>query len=123
TIARWTHAPFAGLANYRTALSPNAIGDDFYAALGRTALFTVVVVVFSWLLGFSAAVALSRPFRGRQFFRIFFLIPFAMPAYATGIGWRFMLDRDNGALNRLLVDDLHVVGHRPFWLIGGNAFW
>ena len=123
SIAHWTHAPFAGLANYRAGLSTNAIGDDFYSALGRTAVFTVLVVATSWLLGFVAAVALSHPFRGRQFFRIFFLIPFALPTYATGIGWRFMLGRDNGALNRLLVDDLHIVSHRPFWLIGGNAFW
>jgi multiple sugar transport system permease protein len=123
TIAHWTHAPFAGLSNYRAGLSTNAIGDDFYSALGRTALFTVLVVAFSWLLGFVAALLLAHPFRGRQFFRIFFLIPFALPAYTTGIGWRFMLGRDNGALNRLLVDDLHLVHHRPFWLIGGNAFW
>jgi len=123
TIAHWTSAPFAGLANYRAGLSTNAIGDDFYSALGRTALFSLLVVVASWLLGFAAAVLLSHPFRGRQFFRVFFVIPFALPAYTTGIGWRFMLGRDNGALNRLLVDDLHLVGHRPFWLIGGNAFW
>lgn len=123
TIAHWTDAPFAGWTNYRAGLSTNAIGDDFYSALGRTALFSVLVVAGSWLMGFSAAVLLSRPFRGRQFFRIFFLLPFAIPAYTTGIGWRFMLDRDQGALNHLLVDDLHIVGHRPFWLIGDNAFW
>lgn len=123
TLARWTEAPWAGLANYRAVLSPNALGDDFYSALERTAVFTVIVVAASWLLGFAAAVALSHPFRGRAFFRVFFLIPYALPAYTSGIGWRFMLGRDNGALNRLLVDDLHIVGHRPFWLIGGNAFW
>jgi multiple sugar transport system permease protein len=123
TIAHWTDAPFAGLSNYRAGLSTNAIGDDFYSALGRTALFSVVVVAASWLVGCTAAVLLSRHFRGRQFLRIFFVIPFALPAYTTGIGWRFMLGRDNGALNRLLVDDLHIVSHRPFWLIGGNAFW
>ena len=123
TIAHWTSAPWAGLSNYTAGLSPNELGDDFYGSLERTAWFTLLVVGFSWLLGFAAAVALSRPFRGRRFFRILFLVPYALPAYATGIGWRFMLGRDNGALNRLLVDDLHVVGHRPFWLIGGNAFW
>ena len=34
-----------------------------------------------------------------------------------------MLDRDNGALNKLL-GDLHLIGDEPpFWLIGKNAFW
>jgi multiple sugar transport system permease protein len=34
-----------------------------------------------------------------------------------------MLDRDNGALNALLIDRLHLSGTRPFWLLGSNAFW
>jgi multiple sugar transport system permease protein len=50
-------------------------------------------------------------------------VPYALPVYVAVIAWSFMLDRDNGALNTLLVDDLHLVDHRPFWLIGTNAFW
>src|SRR3954454_18169520 len=69
TISDWTHAPWAGLSNYGAGLSPNALGNEFYSALGRTVLFTGIVVGVSWLLGFAAAVALSHPFRGRQFFR------------------------------------------------------
>src|SRR5262249_13659376 len=30
--------------------------------------------------------------------------------------------RDNGLLNELIVNNLHLSSDRPFWLIGGNAF-
>jgi multiple sugar transport system permease protein len=124
TIAHWTAAPSAGLSNYRTALDPgNPLGGDVYAALGRTAMFTVLVVGLSWCLGMFVAVLLQSPFRGRTVLQAYFVVPFALPAYASATGWRFMLGRDDGALNRLLVDDLHLFGSRPFWLSGGNAFF
>ncbi len=120
----WTSAPYAGMANFRTGLDPSgALGADLVSSLGRTILYAVLVVAISWCLGLFAAVLLARPFRGRAFFQVFFLVPFALPAYATVLPWRSLFDRDNGVLNRLLVDDLHLVNHRPFWLIGGNAFW
>ena len=33
-----------------------------------------------------------------------------------------MLQRDTGLVNHVLVDNLHLTGDRPFWLLGGNAF-
>ena len=120
----WTTAPYIGLDNYRAWLGPDgAIGDEVLASVGRTVLYTVLVVGGSWCLGMLAAVTLAAPTRGRSFWQVFFLVPFALPAFVTVLSWRFMLDRDNGMVNRLLVDDLGVVDDRPFWLIGDNAFW
>lgn len=124
TVARWTKAPSAGLANYRVALDPGRpLGSDLYAALGRTAAFAVLAVGLSWCLGMFVAVMLRSPFRGRGFLQAYFVIPFALPVYASALGWRFMLGREHGAVNRLFVDDLHLFGSRPFWLSGGNAYW
>ena len=52
-----------------------------------------------------------------------FLIPYALPVYVAVIAWSFMLQQNNGAMNTLLVDNLHLLEERPFWLIGTNAFW
>ena len=38
------------------------------------------------------------------------------------IAWKFMLQKDNGALNHLIFDNLGLPGDKPFWLIGDNAF-
>lgn len=124
TIGHWTAAPYAGLGNYRSGLDTHgATGAELLHTVLRTVAFTGLVVTVSWGIGIFAAVLLTTRFRGRTLLQAYFLIPFALPAYVTGLGWRFMLDRDNGAVNRLLVDDLHLFSNRPFWLIGGNAFW
>jgi multiple sugar transport system permease protein len=124
-IANWRSAPSAGFANYRYAL-------DLHAAAGRqllhsfvvTLLFTALVLALSWTFGMAAAVFTQRPFRGRALVRGIFLIPYALPMFASVITWNFMLQRDTGAVNHILVDQLHLAsGNRPFWLIGQNSFY
>lgn len=120
----WTTAPYVGVDNYRAWLDPDAaIGGEVLASVGRTVLYIALVVGASWCLGMLAAVTLDAPTWGRSFWQVFMLVPFALPAFVSVLSWRFMLDRDNGMVNRLLVDDLGLVGDRPFWLIGDNAFW
>ncbi len=123
-IRDWRRAPWAGLDNYRLGLSfGSPIGRDVLHSFEVTIAFTVLVVGLSWALGMAGALLVNSEFRGQRWFRTLFLIPYAMPVYVAVIAWSFMLDRDNGALNTLLVDDLHVTGHRPFWLLGNDAFW
>jgi multiple sugar transport system permease protein len=125
SIANWSTAPFAGIANYQVAVSTtNAQGLALAQSFGITAGFTVIVVALSWGIGMSAAVALQRAFRGRAVFRTLFLIPYAVPMYAGIISWKFIFQQQTGVLNQLLTS-LHLVdahGLQPFWLIGPNAF-
>ncbi|MCW2595389.1 MAG: multiple sugar transport system permease protein [Pseudonocardiales bacterium] len=124
-IANWRQAPAAGLSNYRYALDFNqAAGKELLHSFLITLVFTVVVLAVSWALGMAAAVFLQRPFPGRAIIRTIFLIPYALPVFASVITWNFMLQRDNGVVNHVLVDQLHLVGgDRPFWLIGPNSFY
>ena len=88
-----------------------------------TLAFTILVVGISFFLGMAASIVLQRKFRGRGLLRTMFLMPYALPAYAGIITWKFILQRDNGLLNELLVNNLHVTDTAPFWLVGGNAFF
>lgn len=117
TIANWATAPFAGLDNYVLAVNPALL-----RSLLITAGFTLLVVGLSWALGMAAAIALQKTFRGRGLLRMLFLVPYALPVYAGVIAWKFMFQKDTGALNFLLVDQLHLLPDAPFWLIGDNAF-
>ena len=122
-IANWSAAPFAGLQNYAVSLDFNSsIGAGLLQSFLVTAAFSLLAVGISWGLGMAAAVALQQPFRGRGFVRTMFLVPYALPAYAGILTWNFMLQRDTGLVNHVIVDNLHLTGDRPFWLLGGNAF-
>jgi multiple sugar transport system permease protein len=116
-------APFVGVQNYSVALNfSNSVGDALVHSFTVTILYTVVVVAFSWFLGFSAALILQHSFKGRGILRTIFLIPYATPIYAGVIVWEFMLQRDNGLINQVLVNDLHLFSNPPFWLLGNDAF-
>jgi multiple sugar transport system permease protein len=123
-IRRWSEAPFVGLENYRVVLDwSGPTGADLVHSLFVTIVYTVCSVGLSWLFGFTAGVLLQKRFRGRNVLRTMFLTPYALPAYAAVITWSFLLQRDQGMLNHILVDQLHLVDERPFWLIGDNSLW
>jgi multiple sugar transport system permease protein len=122
-IADWAQAPFAGFDNYKVALNfDNSQGQALLQSFGVTLGFAVLVVGISFLLGLSASLVLQKSFRGRGALRTLFLVPYALPAYAGIITWKFIFQRDNGLLNEVLVNNLHLFHDPPFWLIGDNAF-
>jgi multiple sugar transport system permease protein len=122
-IRDWSTAPAAGLENYRVAVDVGApIGAELLHSFWVTLAYTVGSVGLSWLLGMVASVLMQDPFRGRGVLRTLFLTPYALPVYAAVITWSFMLQRDTGMVNHVLVDQLGLTGDRPFWLIGDNSF-
>ena len=122
-VRDWTEAPFVGLSNYAQGVSPaTPSGSAFWSSFGITLLYTVIVVAGAWVIGTVAATCLNVEFRGRRWLRAAFLLPYALPLYVGVIVWRFMFQKD-GAINTFLVDNLNLLSDKPFWLIGGNAFW
>ena len=123
-IANWSQAPFVGLGNYKIAMNfSGSIGQALLHSFTVSILYTVIVVGLAWLFGMSAAAVLQNGFRGRGGLRTLFLVPYSLPIYAGVITWSFMLQRDNGLVNHVLVNNLHILGSAPFWLIGNNAFF
>lgn len=123
-LRNWSEAPFLGFGNYQVVVDVNGVvGKALLNSFLITCAFTLLVVALSWGAGMSAAVALQRRFPGRGVFRTLFLIPYAIPIYAGIIAWKFMFQKDTGAVNHLLFDNLGLPGEKPFWLIGDNAFW
>lgn len=124
TLRNWVHAPFIGMDNFRRGLAPSGnIGSEFYSTVGRTLFYVALVLVISWTFGMTAAVFLQNKFRGRAAFRTLFFIPYAIPGFVSAIAWKFMFAQQEGAVNKILVDELHLLHTKPFWLIGGNSFW
>jgi multiple sugar transport system permease protein len=122
-IRDWSTAPWTGLGNYRVAVDFHApVGQALLHSFWVTCAFTLLAVGLSWLLGTAAAILMQDTFRGRGLLRAVFLVPYALPVYAAVITWAFMFQRDNGLVNHVLHDQLHLTSGRPFWLIGSNSF-
>jgi len=122
TLHHWSSAPFVGLSNFKVAVS-GPIGSALWQSFTVTLPFTVLAVGLSWVIGILAATGLNAEFRGRAVLRSALLVPYALPVYVAIIIWSFMLQRDNGVINTVLVRDLHVIHSPPFWLLGTKAFW
>jgi multiple sugar transport system permease protein len=104
-------APWVGLANYRTVISSSV----FDKALLNTALFTVGSIAGQFLIGLAIALFFRRRFPLNGVLRSLLLLPWLVPLIVSSAVWRWILDQDNGVLNRFL-GALHLVQDRPGWL-------
>src|SRR3954447_14299514 len=104
-------APWAGFANYSTVIH-SAV---FSKAMLNTALFTVGSILGQFVLGLAIAVYFWRHFPLSDVLRSLLLLPWLIPLIVSSAVWRWILDQDNGALNRFL-NDVHLTGSRPGWL-------
>lgn len=125
TLTQYLDAPFIGLENYRRVLleSHSPIRAGLGLALRNTALYTLAVSVLSIVIGLGVAMLLNRDFPGRNIARTLLLLPWIVPSYVVGTLWGFMWQRDVGIINTVLVDGLHLMDEKPFWLLGSNSFW
>ena len=109
------HAPWAGLANYRAVLSSNVFGE----AARNTLIFTVGSIAGQFSIGLGLALYFQRKFPLSGFLRSLLLLPWLIPLLAATTIWKWILDEDNGVLNRLLAD-VHLTsshpGAHPGWL-------
>jgi multiple sugar transport system permease protein len=104
-------APWVGLANYE-AITSSAI---FGKAVVNTLLFTVGSIAGQFTAGLLIALFFRRRFPGSGVLRSLVLMPWLIPLIVSGAVWKWILDQDNGALNRGL-QALHLVDDRPGWL-------
>jgi N,N'-diacetylchitobiose transport system permease protein len=108
----------ATLDNYRRVFER----DFFWTAMRNSAIVTAIVVVAALLIGFLAAVALSRfRFRGRLGFLVTVIVVQMVPAEALIISLFHVLD-DRGLTNRIIGLSLtYLVFVLPFtiWTLRG----
>ncbi len=91
---------FSGLANFANLLGSDAIRSS----VANTALYVVVGVALSTLLGVAMAVLLQRPFRGRSLVIAVLILPWALPGVVEGILWSGIFDPNAGLVSSLMGD-------------------
>jgi multiple sugar transport system permease protein len=105
TVSHLT-APWAGFSNYTVTLE-NGFAD---AAIVRTFSFTVLSLLFQFIIGFGLALLFNLKFPLSRFARSLILVPWLLPLLVTGIIFKFLFQLQAGAVNQIL-QDLHLISH------------
>ena len=81
--------PFVGLANYMATFQDSA----FWAALGRTFIYSFVAVILVNVVAFILAYLVTRGVKGQNFFRAGFFVPNLIGGIVLGYVWKFVFNR------------------------------
>jgi len=103
-------APWVGFENYSEVLH-SAV---FSKTAVNTVLFTAGSIAGQFGIGLCLALYFQRRFPLSGVLRSLLLLPWLIPLIVSSAIWRWILDEDNGALNRVLTG-LPLIGH-PGWL-------
>ena len=104
-------APFIGLDNYAATFTD----PIFLRALGNTGLFTLGSLAGQFVLGLALALYFRRRFPLSGLLRSLLLLPWLLPMIVSAAVWRWILEQDNGALNRFL-EGLGLISDPIPWL-------
>ncbi len=96
SLSNWTGMmpdyTFAGLRQYAELLHDRRFGID----VRNTAIFTVLFLIFSLLIGLMLAILLDQHIKGENLFRSIFLFPMAISFIVTGVIWRWLMNSATG---------------------------
>ncbi len=81
--------PWVGLLNYAAAFADK----DYWAALGRTAIYSIFAVVLINILAFFLAYLVTSGVKGQNFFRSGFFVPNLIGGIVLGYVWKFVFNR------------------------------
>ena len=93
TFTSWdgvsANKPWVGLTNYAAAFADK----DYWAALGRTAVYSIFAVVLINILAFFLAYLVTSGVKGQNFFRSGFFVPNLIGGIVLGYVWKFVFNR------------------------------
>lgn len=104
---------FIGFGNFINILQDS----DFWTSIGYTVYFTVISTVIELVFGLFSALLLNQTFKGRTFFRVIIIIPWAMLTLVNGLLWKWIFQPNYGALS-VILHTLHILGpdQNPLWM-------
>jgi len=103
---------FVGLKNYADLLKDTAFRHSIWV----TFVFTVITVVFEFVLGMIIALVVNSNFKGRGLMRAAMLVPWAIPTVISAQMWKWMYHDIYGVINDLLVAQFHLLPRNVAWI-------
>jgi len=90
---------FGGFSNYLAIFRDSS----FYGDVLRTVEYSGLSSLFSFVIGLAMAMVLNQSIRGRGFFRVWALYPWAVPPAVAGFMFKWFFNEVHGAGNSLLI--------------------
>lgn len=105
---------WAGLSNYAAVAEGRGMaGKAFWNILSWTLIWTIFATTLAILVGFGLALLANNPrIKGKGFFRMVYLLPWAVPAFVT-IMFFSLLMAPNGFISNIVNDVSSYFGGNP----------
>ena len=104
---------FVGLENFKAIIFSRTV--SFTLILKNTLKWLVLSLVFQFLLGFTLALLLRKPFRGRSVYCGFVFYSWALCGFAIGLIWTWLFNGQFGVINDLLMK-VGIIRENVGWL-------
>lgn len=87
--------PWVGISNYKLiALGEGLAGSVFWQIFGWTVLWTLLSTTLAIFIGFGLALLANNPrIKGKSFFRMIFLLPWAVPGFISIMFFSIMFSK------------------------------
>ncbi|PKQ25374.1 MAG: maltose ABC transporter permease [Actinobacteria bacterium HGW-Actinobacteria-4] len=106
-----------GFENFTRAVTDSNYSTPLLRVAGWTFAFAILTVLSSFILGLILAIVYNDPrVRGRKFIRTLFILPYAFPAFMSGLLWRGMLNPEYGIINEFFFMDAYIPWLSDPWL-------
>ena len=95
---------FIGWDNFANVFTNEQIRDPLLRVTIWTFAFAFLSTLVCFAFGLFLAIVLNHPtLRGKKLYRILVILPYAFPAYLTGLVWAGMLNQEFGYINEVLL--------------------
>lgn len=103
-----------GFKNYKELFQDKRLRSPFFKVFSWTIAWAIFSVIFTFVVGIFFAILLNRKnLSGRPIYRIFLIIPYAIPFFISVLIFKGLLNQDFGIINEILQQYLNI---RPPWL-------
>lgn len=110
---------FVGFKNYIELFKSSVL----LVAIRNTLYYTVVCIIFQFVLGFAFALFFNIEFTFSKFIRGLVMVSWLIPMTINALSFKFMFSPSGGVINQILMN-LHVINQPLDWLIQPNsAMW
>lgn len=110
---------FIGFANYKLIIKDPIFLKSTY----NTLVYTVLCILFQFIIGFALALLFSQKFSMAERLRGLVMISWLMPITVTGLMFKFIFGLNGGILNEILLN-MHVIKLPVEWLVNpSNSLW